>query len=99
MAADGELWSSGVVSGELQVVGGGLLAVLSTVCAADGSSTTPHFLLAPALSHNVLWCAVLCCVVQVALAWLAKLLQDLSQHLDRQCFRQAWGAAAAAINR
>jgi hypothetical protein len=37
--------------------------------------------------------------VQVALAWLSKLLHDLSEHLDKNCFRQAWGAAAAAINR
>lgn len=42
---------------------------------------------------------MLCCAVQVALAWLAKLLHDLSEHLDKNCFRQAWGAAAAAINR
>lgn len=53
MAADGQLWSSGVVSGDLQP----------------------------------------------ALAWLAGLLEKMSGQLDRDCFRQAWGAAAAAINR
>lgn len=53
MAAEGSLYSSGIVSGDLQE----------------------------------------------ALAWLSALLHELSQHLDKDCFRQAWGAAAAAINR
>eukprot|EP00775_Hariotina_reticulata_P007466 gene7466-7676_t len=37
--------------------------------------------------------------LQPALAWLSGLLHALSEHLDKDCFRQAWGAAAAAINR
>lgn len=53
MAAEGQLWSSGVVSGDLQR----------------------------------------------GLAWLSILLDSMSGHLDKDCFRQAWGAAAAAINR
>jgi hypothetical protein len=53
MAAEGQLWSSGVVSGDLQP----------------------------------------------GLAWLASLLEKMSGHLDKDCFRQAWSAAAAAINR
>jgi hypothetical protein len=53
LAAEGQLWSSGVVSGDLQP----------------------------------------------GLAWLASLLEKMSGHLDKDCFRQAWSAAAAAINR
>jgi hypothetical protein len=53
MAAEGQLWSSGVVSGDLQP----------------------------------------------GLAWLSSLLHLMSDHLDKDCFRQAWSAAAAAINR
>eukprot|EP00878_Enallax_costatus_P018800 GHUV01019813.1.p1 GENE.GHUV01019813.1~~GHUV01019813.1.p1 ORF type:complete len:717 (+),score=259.77 GHUV01019813.1:106-2256(+) len=34
--------------------------------------------------------------LQPALAWLAALLHEMSNHLDKDCFRQAWGAAAAA---
>jgi len=41
-------------------------------------------------------CTVL---LQPALAWLSVLLHTLSDNLDKHCFRQAWGAAAAAINR
>ena len=37
--------------------------------------------------------------LQPALAWLAALVHEMSNHLDKDCFRQAWGAAAAAINR
>lgn len=37
--------------------------------------------------------------LQPALAWLAALLSEMGGHLDKDCFRQAWGAAAAAINR
>jgi hypothetical protein len=98
LAAEGVLWSSGVVSGELQVG-----AVCEQHGAWDGGRAMNlcprHSLhsLRHLLSHVT--CAASPPPLQPALAWLAMLLEHLSHHLDKHCFRQAWGAAAAALNR
>jgi hypothetical protein len=56
-------------------------------------------------AHVMLCCVCICGVMLVLwccwwwLAWLSGLLHLMSNHLDKDCFRQSWSAAAAPINR